>query len=74
MIQLKASELNASLIDRIKDLLKGSNEDEIITITVGKDAEYFSTLLRSKNDLENERNLVSFTMEELVSYTNEKKQ
>ena len=72
IIKVKASELNASLLDRIKNLLTG-NEDEVITITLGSEAEYLSELLRSKYDLENGRNLVSFTMEELFAYTNEKR-
>ena len=72
IIKVKASELNASLLDRIKNLLTG-NEDEVITITLGSEAAYLSELLRSKYDLENGRNLVSFTMEELSAYTNEKR-
>ena len=73
VIKVKVSELNASLLKRIKNLFS-EKEDAEITISLGKALpEYLETLVRSKNDLENNRNLISFTMEELEEYTTKQK-
>ncbi|MGN6399872.1 MAG: hypothetical protein ACTHMD_05430 [Flavisolibacter sp.] len=73
VIKVKVSELNASLLKRIKKLFS-EKEDAEITISLGKALpEYLETLIRSKNDLENNRNLISFTMEELEEYTAKQK-
>jgi hypothetical protein len=73
VIKVKVSELNASLLKRIKKLFS-EKEDAEITISLGKALpEYLETLVRSKNDLENNRNLISFTMEELEEYTTKQK-
>lgn len=68
VIKLKASELNATLIDRIKALLK-DNDDAEITISINNTLEYYKVLDKSRKDLEEGQNLISFTMEELVEYT-----
>ena len=69
VIRVKDSELNSSLLKRLKKLF-AENEDAELTISFGKEtSEYWKTLVRSKNDLDNNRNLISFTMEELEEYT-----
>jgi len=73
VIKVKVSELNGSLIKRIKKLFS-DDEDAEITISLGKKlSEYLEVLNRSKDDLENKRNLISFTMEELAEYSANKK-
>jgi hypothetical protein len=73
VIKVKVSELNSSLLKRLKKLF-AENEDAEVTISFGKESsEYWETLVRSKNDLENNRNLISFTMEELEEYTSKQK-
>ena len=68
VIKLKASELNASLLERIKALVPADADAEV-TISVNDSSEYYEILNRSKKDLEEGRNLISFTMEELEEYT-----
>jgi len=73
VIKIKVSELNSSLIKRIKKLFS-DDEDAEITISLGKKtSEYLEVLNRSKEDLENNKNLISFTMEELAEYSANKK-
>lgn len=81
IIKLKIRELDSSLIEKIK-LLFASNEEAVLTISIGKSeeeslegesVEYTERLRRSKENLENNRNLISFTMEELEAYTNSKR-
>jgi hypothetical protein len=73
VIRVKVSQLNTSLLKRIKKLFS-EEEDAEITISLGKALpEYLEILSRSKNDLENNRNLISFTMEELEEYTAKQK-
>lgn len=69
IIKIGLSELDASLVDRIKALYPNS-DDIVLTITLAdKRSRYFEALNRSKNDLESGRNLVSFTIEEFVRYS-----
>ncbi len=73
VIKVKASELNASLLERIKTLIS-ENEDAEVTISVSdKQSDYFKVLNRSRKDLEEGRNLISFTMEELEEYSSKHK-
>lgn len=72
-IELKVRELNNSVVEHIKSLFAGK-EDAILTISVeASDASYLEILRRSKDELENGRNLITFTMEELEAYGNSKK-
>ncbi len=72
-VKLRISELDNSFIERIKALYAGK-EDTVLTIAIGDSAEsYWDILNRSKDDLENKRNLISFTMEELEAYAQSKK-
>lgn len=80
LIKLKVSELDSSLIEKLK-LLFSTNQDAVLTISIGEmtlyfegnDSNYMESLHRSKDDLENNRNLISFTMEELEAYANSKR-
>lgn len=73
VIELTVSEFDSSLVERIKSLFAG-RENARLTISVEEDdTKYHDVLRRSKNDLENGRGLVYFTMEELEAYGNSKK-
>lgn len=73
VIELTVSEFDSSVVERIKSLFAG-RENARLTISVEEDdAEYLEILRRSKDDLENGRGLVHFTMEELEAYGNSKK-
>ena len=73
LIELKVSELNNDFIERLKSMFAG-RENARLTISVDeKDAEYMEILRRSKDDLENGRGLITFTMEEFEAYGNGKK-
>ena len=73
VIKVKISELNASLIERIKSLFQGKENTELTISFDDRQDKYFETLNRSKNDLEQRNNLVTFTMEELETYSTNKK-
>lgn len=68
VIKVKASELNASLLDRIKTLISDNQDAEVTISVVDKRGEYLEKLNRSIKDLE-DGNVVSFTMEELEEYS-----
>jgi hypothetical protein len=73
IIRIKLSELDTGLVDRIKSLFQGK-EDVELTITVDdKQNKYYEVLNRSKKDLEEGRNLTTFTIEELETYSDSKK-
>jgi hypothetical protein len=69
VIKVKVSELNTSLIERIKALFKDNEDAELTILFDEKRAEYFKILNRSISDFENNRNLTSFTIDELEEYT-----
>ena len=73
VIELKVSELNNGVVDFLQSLFK-EKTDAKLTISVEEDdAEYLRILRRSKNDLENGKGLITFTMEEFEAYGNSKK-
>lgn len=68
VIKVKVSELDASLLERIKSLVSG-NEDAELTISVtDKPSEYLSILNRSIKELEDNKDTITFTMEEFLKY------
>ncbi len=69
VIKVKVSELNTSLIERVKALFKDNEDAELTILFDEKRAEYFKILNRSISDFENNRNLISFTIDELEEYT-----
>lgn len=72
-LKLRVNELDNSVVEKIKSLF-ADKQDAFLIITVGDSAsEYWETLNRSKNDLENGRNLITFTIEELEEYASSKK-
>ena len=72
LIKVKVSELNEVLVARIKALFKGK-EDAELTIRFDENQYlYDETLKRSKENMENGHDLVTFTMEELEAYTTNK--
>ncbi len=70
-IKLNFSELNNALLDKIRDFVKGRNAAEI-TITINDEEDYLDVLRRSISDSEQNKNLVSFTMEEFIAYNTSK--
>jgi len=68
IIKLSPSELNASLLRKIKKLI-GNKENVDVTISLKEyNAEYAKELDDSIEQAESGHNLVSFTMEEFMSY------
>lgn len=68
-IKLSPSELNASLLSKLRKLI-GGKENVDVTISVKEyDAEYAAELNNSIEQAESGQNLVSFTMEEFMAYT-----
>jgi hypothetical protein len=73
LIKVKVSELNNAFLERLKAFFKGKDDAEL-TISFNEESyDYFEALDQSKQDLEQQRNLVTFTMEELEAYTAGKK-
>jgi len=68
IIKLSPSELNASLLRKIKKLI-GNKENVDVTISVKEyNADYAKELDDSIEQAESGQNLVSFTMEEFMEY------
>ena len=66
-IKLNYSELNNALMDKIRDFVKGRNTAEI-TITITDEEDYLDVLRRSISDSEQNKDLISFSMEEFMAY------
>jgi hypothetical protein len=66
-INLKAAELNLEFFNRIKDFLK-SKKASNIKIIISDEDDYFTALDKSVSDIEQKTNLVTFTMEELLTF------
>ena len=66
-IKLNFSELNNALMDKIRDFVKGRNAAEI-TITITDEEDYLDVLRRSISDSEQNKDLISFSMEEFMAY------
>src|SRR2546423_683257 len=66
-ITLKLSELNSDLIARIRTLLKGK-EESVIRIRISEADDYLQILDRSLKDAREQKNLISFTLEELMAF------
>jgi len=73
VIKVKLSELDDSLLNRIKNLFEGQENAELTIAFNSNQENYYETLDRSIKDLERRNGLISFTMEELKSYTNRMK-
>lgn len=72
LIRIKVSELNIAFLEKMKALFKG-NDDAELTISFNEHAQgYMEILERSKTDLEQRNGLISFTMEELETYSNKR--
>jgi len=66
-INLKASELNDDLLQKIKDFLKGKKEANV-KITISDEDDYFDVLYRSMDDARQKKDLVTFTLDELMAF------
>ena len=74
IIKVKPSELNIELLQKIKDFI-GNRKNVEITISLNEfDPKYTEALDRSIRQAEQEANLISFTMEEFMTYTPKKQQ
>jgi hypothetical protein len=74
VIKLNPSELNSSLINKIKKFI-GNNNNVDVTISLREfDPAYVDELDRSIEQAEKGQELIDMTMEEFVAYTPKKKQ
>ena len=72
-IRVKPSELNSTLLDKIKNFI-GSKKNIDVTISIKEfDPDYVDSLNQSISQAES-GNVISFTMEEFVAYTPKTKQ
>ena len=72
-IKIKVSELNMAFIESIKSLFNDNEDGELIITYSNGNSEYLDKLRKSKKQLDDGKNLISFTMEELESYNSTKK-
>jgi hypothetical protein len=73
VIKIHPSELNSSLINKIKKFI-GDKENVDVTISLKEfDPAYVDALDRSIDQAENGQELITMTMEEFVAYTPKKK-
>ncbi len=74
VIKIHPSELNSSLINKIKKFI-GNKENVDVTISLKEfDPAYVDALDRSIDQAESGQELITMTMEEFVAYTPRKKQ
>ena len=73
IIKIKLSELNAGFVDRIKTLFQGKDDVELTLTFDDRQHNYYEVLERSKNELDSQSGLTTFTMEELEAYSKSKR-
>ena len=72
IIKVSPSELNIKLLKKIKDFI-GNKQNVDVTISLKEmDTAYMESLDHSIQQANDERNLISFTMEEFLAYTPKK--
>jgi len=72
IIKVSPSELNIKLLNKIKDFI-GNKQNVDVTISLKEmDTEHLESLDHSIQQANDERNLISFTMEEFLAYTPKK--
>ncbi len=73
IIKVSPSELDMNLLNKIKEFI-GKKENIDVTISLKEmDADYLQELSASIQQAENEKNLISFTMEDFIAYKPAKK-
>lgn len=72
IIKVSPSELNESLLEKIKKFIAGKENVDVTISLKEYDKSYVDDLDKSINEAEKSENLVSFTMEELMAYTPQK--
>ena len=71
-IRVKPSELNTTLLDKIKTFI-GNKKNIDVTISIKEfDADYVESLNKSISQAES-NDIISFTMDEFVAYTTKSK-
>jgi hypothetical protein len=68
IIKLSPSELNASLLNKLKKLIGGKTNVDVTISVKEYDAEYAAELDNSIEQAESGQNMVSFSMEEFMAY------
>lgn len=69
IIKVNPSELNSSLIDKIKNFIGGKNNVDVTILLKEFDAGYAEDLDRSIEDAETGQQILSFSMEDFMAYT-----
>jgi hypothetical protein len=69
IIKLSPSELNISLLNKLKKLIDGKANVELTISVKEYDSEYAAELDNSIEQADGGENLVSMTMEEFLTYT-----
>ena len=72
IIKVSPSELDVKLLNKIKDFI-GNKQNVDVTISLKEmDTSYLESLNHSIQQADDERNLISFTMEDFMAYTPKK--
>ena len=74
VIKIHPSELNSSLISKIKKFIGDKENVDVIISLKEFDPAYADALDRSIDQAESDQELITMTMEEFVAYTAKKKQ
>lgn len=72
IIKVNPSELNESLLEKIKKFIGGKDNIDVTISLKEYDKAYVDELDKSINDAEKGDNMISFTMEEFMAYTTKK--
>jgi len=73
IIKIRPSELNEGLLEKIKKFIAGRDNIDVTISLKEFDKTYVDDLNKSISDAEKGQDMISFTMEEFMSYTPEKK-
>ena len=73
IIKVSPSELDENLLNKIKRFIAGKDNIDVTISLKEFDTEYTDILNQSVNEAENGENLISFTMEDFMSYNPSKK-
>ena len=73
IIKVSPEELNENLLEKIKKFIAGKSNVDVTISLKEYDRNYVDDLDKSINEAERGENMISFTMEEFMSYTPKKR-
>lgn len=72
VIKLKPEELTSGILSKIKKMIGKRNNMEVIITVRDSNEEYLATLDRSIQELETDKDTITFAMKDFLEYPSEK--